>query len=275
MSDLFSPLRTPGAEPLPATPAEIRQRGDRARRRRSALVAGGAALAVAAVASGALLLGPDGSADPQPAPAPTRTDAPESPDAPETSDTPVVPDTIPADFPLAVGMIEDPDEANADPWLGDIDYCDASSSMADTAVDDRFAQTLVPGDNQFRSLELFASAREAKARALDHVGKFRSCPQFTTEVGSVARTEVGESGLGDQGWTVTRDFTSNGKPQFGQEVYQVVRSGNALLITRRSNEGPGSTDPERFRLFALHDTESVMDLVGAMCPWSEEGCVGG
>lgn len=266
MSDLFSPLRTPSAEPLPASPAQIRDRGDRARRRRTALLGAGAAAAVAAVASGVLLLGPEPATEIQP--------APPAPSTPEQSEPPADPDTIPADFPLAEGMVEG-ETTHDDPWLADIDYCNTSSSMSDTAIDDRFAASLMPGVNQFRSLELFPSAREARARALDHVEQFRSCPAYTTSVGSVAHTQVTDSGIGDQGWSVTRDFMNDGEPQFGQEVYQVVRSGPLLLVTKHVNEGPGSTDPEAFRMFALQDRESTMDVVQAMCPWSEASCVGG
>lgn len=259
MPDLFSPLRD-STESLPAGPEDIRRRGDRARRRRTALRGGVAVAAVAAVASGVLLLGPAPAPQIQPSPTPT-TDV-------------EAPTTIPADFPLAAGMIEG-DESNDDPWLADIDYCDASSSMADIAVDDRFVQRLQPQLNQARSLELFDSPRTAQARALDHVEKFRSCPAFTTQVGSVAGTVVARSGLGDEGWTVSRSFTNDGEPQFGQEIYQVVRSGNALLITEVKDEGPGSTDPQTFDRIVQRNTASIGELVAEMCLWSEEGCLGG
>ena len=68
---------------------------------------------------------------------------------------------------------------------------------------------------------------------------------------------------------------NDGEPQFGQEVYQVVRSGPLLLVTKHVNEIPGWTNPEAFRMFALQDRESTMDVVQAMCPWSEASCVGG
>jgi hypothetical protein len=69
-------------------PAEIRRRGDRLRRRRTALVAGGAALTVAlAVGTPVLARSSDHARDVQPAPSP----------APRAGWT----TTVPADFPLA------------------------------------------------------------------------------------------------------------------------------------------------------------------------------
>lgn len=193
MSDLFAPLRSPATEQPPTRPAEVRRLGDRARRRRTTLQAAGAAAAVAAIASGVLLLGPGPAAEPQPAPS-----APTTPQPSQQSEPTAVPapTRVPADFPLERGLVEG-DVENSDPWHADIEYCDTGTSMADLAVDDRFAQSRVPGLNQFRSLELFAGVAQARARALDHVQKFRSCPEHTTPTGTVARTEVTENGLGD------------------------------------------------------------------------------
>lgn len=60
MSDPFEELGRMGGAGLPVTPLpaeEVRRRGDRMRRRRNALGAAGAAIAVAVVASGALFVG--------------------------------------------------------------------------------------------------------------------------------------------------------------------------------------------------------------------------
>jgi hypothetical protein len=61
----------------PASPADVRRRGDRLRRRRTTMAAAGAALAVALVATPvAVLAGDDGSRDAEPAPAVTTTATP-------------------------------------------------------------------------------------------------------------------------------------------------------------------------------------------------------
>lgn len=265
MSDLFSPLRD-STEPLPTSPDDIRRRGDRARRRRTALQGGVALAAAAAVASGVLLLTPEPARQIQPAP-PSPTPSPTEVEAPTM---------IPADFPLEAGLIEGGKVTEA-PWLADIQYCgDASASLADTGVDAASLLSKQPMITQARSLELFDSADEARARAEGHVGKFEACPRSTLDSGaSYASTRVSDSGIGDQGWTVRRTFTSGGEPQFGQQIYQLVRSGNALLITGTYAEGPGSTDLKAFERAVRTDTRSIHDVVRAMCAWSEEGCVGG
>src|SRR6476659_78805 len=99
MSDLFDPLRDMTREPASSLPAtEVRRRGDRQRRRRTAVQVIGGAAAVAVVAFGALTV-----ADRSPS---TSREVPPASQGPSPTPAAGPVTRVPDGFPLDDGMLD-------------------------------------------------------------------------------------------------------------------------------------------------------------------------
>ncbi|WP_134767822.1 hypothetical protein [Nocardioides sp. 1609] len=103
LADRLRDLATGTPAMNPASPTDVRRRGDRLRRRRTALTTAGGALAVGLVATPVFVLTHgDAGGDPQPAPPPsTSSAAPTDPPSPD----PTTPDDDPSSSPLPATLL--------------------------------------------------------------------------------------------------------------------------------------------------------------------------
>lgn len=279
MSDLFEPLRGHDAhDPYDAvepglSPADVRRRGDRLRRRRTVVTVAGSAAAVAAIALGATLVGNGTS---------LRGDAP-----PAGRPTPTVVEQgarIPDSFPLATGISATTGDSDFTvrgpgrdiPFVAELQVCNASYSPADRAVDRLTFTSTGPEFFEGRDLSLYADAATASAAARDLATKFADCPRYSTDSGTTAvvtRTAANQPGdLGDESWIVKRGYEVDGQPTLGEEVLVIARTGTAVLVTRTADEGSGLMDEKAFDESVKRDLLGVRPVVAAMCTFSSEGC---
>ena len=266
MSDLFDPLRSLTDDPVQAPPAaEVRRRGDRIRRRRTALQSLGAACVVAVLVGGGVLV-TGASTDSSRMPAGPASDGP-TPTATTDRHGPV--SRIPDDFPLAAdvgpgGRITGPSHRLS--WVGDLQICAASYSPADLEVD-HLALAADGADGSFvgRQLLLFPSEQTARTMAGDLVATYQGCPEYKLQRTTV-RNQVEDSALGDQGWTVLQTQMRADGTTSSASVVHVVRVGRSVLVAETSVPGNApAPDP---------DTAAVAlgAVVGGMCLFTPGGC---
>jgi hypothetical protein len=299
MSDLLGPLRDHGDDtirPLPAS--EVRHRGDRLRRRRAALQIAATAAAVAVIAGGMALLGAGGGAAgpvpppssqlPRPAPSQTPSDGAPSPQPIEVTFPPVDPAvppsgwraSVPSDFPLDEGYpTEAFDEydltkpgANVPAFGYEIAPCGQAFIRVADSSDRLAARFKAPEDYRARELTVYVSADAAQENLVHFVDLFAHCPVDPwkgSEEGATT-TEIRRSGLGDEGWTVITRAEMFGAPAPGMTVFEVVRVGNALLLT--SESGEGGVGPDRGARSIRESGGQAEPLVEAMCVFAATAC---
>jgi hypothetical protein len=280
MSDLFDPLREMTREPVSSLPpTEVRRRGDQQRRRRTAVQVLGGAAAVAVVALGAI-----GVADRSPSTSREVPPASQGPSPTATENATSGPVTrVPAGFPIDQGMIqadtvEGPSRAVFP--LRDITICGdmASYSPASVETDAVGVQhtSAESGPGQWRVLMVYPDAGTAHRMARDLVGKYEACPRYDTDTGDTghgeALTEVTPRQLGDEAWTVKRGAMFNGAPTIGEDIYVVVRVGNAVIYSWAGAETSGLTNPQGFERNAQAELDGLAAPVAAMCVFTETGC---
>lgn len=281
MPDLFDALKgTPdplGRPPLPAD--EVRRRGDRMRRRRTAGSAVGAALAVALVVGGGIALSGELSTGTGPAPLP-----PANQTSTGVSDPSPTPEggwriTIPTGFPLAddlprtVGSDGEIAGPGRDVRLFDTPFeaC-GRKTMLGAPEDDLKVRLTLPEWYDGRQLLAYADDVEARQVLTDLVGVYAQCPEqtYAGPPDTVATNKVLPADLGEEGYVVQRTFTTEGLPTTGLELIHVVRVGNALLVTLQSTEGGASEEGTAGDL-ADRDT-ALAPVAEAMCVFSADGC---
>lgn len=256
-NDLFESFTTMDQthlHPLPAS--EVRRRGDRLRRRNTALaVAGGTVAAMTAIGA-PLALTQGGGADRDSLP--IATDGP-SPDAVQWRTS------IPEDFPLTEGMPttnvlsgtpvetregyepQAPGPCGGPAWdvSGALDSLQAIFQDTEGGVD--------------RTVSAFPDDASAGARLDELSERARSCDSRQIRVAWV------EQDLGDQS-VVFADVWDDGTAY----LHQAVRVGNAVLYTTAYFNGGGDPDVvERTWRQAEQDTA---DVVSAMCVFSADPC---
>ena len=280
MSDPFDTLKhlDEGAAG-PALPAsEVRRRGDRMRRRRTAVRALGAACAVAVITTGGIALGGDLTGS-SPQPPPASQDADTTPDGTRSAEPRPVVTEIPAGFPLAEGYPADTgsDETLVGPAADAqaferLDVCDKLAYPTVGHVDRLAVVFTQPED--YRARELTTYADDASARdALTHlVETYRACPResFGGTPETVTVTDVRQTGLGDDGYAVVQSYEADGRTAIGLTQVQAVRVGNALLLSTTSNEGWG--DAEGVDAAVRDEEASLAPVADAMCTFSDAGC---
>jgi hypothetical protein len=270
VSDLFAPLRS--SEPAPPTPPEqVRRRGDRIRRRRTAGQVLGAAVLVGAVVTGGALLDDSGP----------RTSPPGPVDRPsQTVEPPVAP--APVDLSridLTLGWTVDGDSRLKGPGprvaaFSDFTVCDRSYPAGRPEPLERLAAALErPEDLRFREATTYADAATAQAALDRFVGLFRACPEDPAGGGTaVSRNEVRPVDVGDGGHSVLRTYVADDLPQLGMETVHAVRVGNVLLLTSQHDEGSGALDmPQSRQRVAETTATQVAPLVEELCD-VVEGC---
>jgi hypothetical protein len=253
----------PGAPSPVLPPAEIRRRGDRLRRRRTALVAGTGALALAlAVGAPVLALRGGGSARPpvQPAPSP----------APIHRVDWIT--RVPAEFPLADGL---PRSATAttrpDPDLTPI--CGQwQLRFEDSAVVRYVGES---EDRAQRMLVLFADARSADAQLRALRAATSGCEPIPGPPGSGLRTTYGAVPFGpvasqaDESYAFYEQVEHDDGLVSGLTLVEVTRTGNALYLDA-SYGAAGGDDVIATELQRLQDASRVP--LEAMCTFSATTC---
>lgn len=277
MSDPFDTLKHLDEGPArPALPAsEVRRRGDRMRRRRGAMQALGATLAVVTIVGGGFAVGGELTDGARPVPPPASQGP--SPVDPKPEDDWRT--AIPADFPLDQGFPEaDFSESELTPPGPDVqpfEYVEACEKGVFPTIQAREGLGTVfqqPEDMRSRLLTTYADADEAHGVLTAVVQGFDACPResYGGVPESVALTEVRETGVGDEGYAIVRTYESGGHPAIGLGQIHVVRVGNALLLLSTSNEGGGTKqDVERQ---VEEQTAQTQALAEAMCIFSLAGC---
>lgn len=255
------------------SPAEVRRRGDRMRRRRTVFQAVGAAAAVAVIATGGTFVttnltsaeppvGPAGPASTSPTPTPTPAASPEP--APEGGWL----TEPPQGFPLDAFLPESPRESG-DAMLF---ACSDSTTLPvlDTAV---YSEGVwVPGpEQQDRHLYLFPSGTQARTAYESVREAWRGCPPSPLEAGAEFRFEVTD-GRPDRFWVFREAYDASGEaaPELGAAaIYEVRLYGNALFaasIWEPSGESPLLTD-------AGADFDNALTQIdAASCVFLSGGC---
>ncbi len=278
MSDLFDPLRDMPREPVSSLPAaEVRRRGDRQRRRRAAVQVLGGAAAVAIVALGATSL-----ADRSPS---SYREVPPASQGPSPSEQAAGPATrVPDGFPLDQGMAEAASVRGPSRkalWLTDMTICGdvAPYSPADVTTDAVGVMHDDTGYSQRRQLMVYPDAATAHRMARDLVAEFEGCPRYDTDTGDTghgeALNEVTPRELGDEAWTVKNGAMFDGAPTIGENIYAVVRVGNAVLYSWAGGETSGLTNPPGFERNAQAELDGLAGPVAAMCVFTGAGCGAG
>lgn len=119
---------------------------------------------------------------------------------------------------------------------------------------------------------MYGDSGAARAVLEELVGLYDNCPKdrFEGPPDTVVVSTVRPVPLGEEGYLVTRTFSTDGMRVPGFELLHVVRVGNALLVSNLSNEG-GATDASVARQLGQREPV-VADVAAAMCIFSESGC---
>lgn len=185
----------------------------------------------------------------------------------EPSPEPVTP--IPADFPLAVGMVEDGgdydvSEPSADgDGMGQVEMCGRVVwPAADTSggpVARLVTGAVGPEYADSRELLVHADAEQALAAMAAIRTAAAECRSFDNQVWTVLDRDTGYD-------TVTMGLTySDG---LGSSVFQVTRVGSARLMVQTYGEGSlASLDDDADQV-----TETTGKIVPAMCVFTKTGC---
>jgi hypothetical protein len=254
---------------LPAT--EVRRRGDRMRRRNTALATVGGVVA-AAVFIGtpvALLSGNNDEDGVQPAPpAPTQTDDPGSGQWLTE---------IPAEFPLADrfpetnGLDGSPTEVVDDPRVTPIELCDISWPTVTPVDATGVSYTGESEDTGTRVLMLLEDDAAAAAALSELRDSVQACPHQPTGGGdSVLLSSLVDFDLGtEESVVVAQQVQFDDGLISDLTVTEVARSGNAVWIETSYGSAAGP-DVIEFETERLRERAAVP--LGAMCAFTADGC---
>ena len=280
MPDLFDPF-TDLREVPPAfgSAADARHRGDRLRRRRTATVVAGSALAVALTVGGVAWsqVGTPGTSPAPVAPAPT----PSTPDDSPTLPPEQTPSTaIASGFPLADGWPEADGEElrlqGPSPRLDALDGAVVCGEVRDLrptgAVEQlgaRLSGIVFGGD---RLLVTFPEAADARAALAQTVAALDRCPASPDAPAGeeVLVSKAEPVGLGEEAVRVTMGSQVDGEWALNSTIYHVVRQGNALLLAYDSGKGGGSD--AAIAIEQRTSARAIGGVVEAMCVYRDGGC---
>ncbi|NYD56118.1 hypothetical protein BKA08_000356 [Nocardioides marinisabuli] len=265
--DLFATFTHQGlpVEPLPA--AEVRRRGDRMRRRRTALVAVGSVAAVgvlvatplALVAGGADSSRPLDPAGPGPASASSTT---------STADVDWL-TAVPEDLPLLDGLPEGA-ERYPDYTQQIVGPCGGPGFTADGALDteDAIWTDGVEASEQ-RAVAVYADDAAATAAVDDLRAQLAACEQPAPRGDSIWAVEQA-SDLGEQSYVFVNSWYADGEQTGDAHVHQLVRVGNAVLYDNANFGGAG--DPAVVDLTVEQVREDSAYVVSSMCVFAADPC---
>jgi hypothetical protein len=283
MSDPFETLthldEVPVDPTLPA--AEVRRRGDRMRRRRTAVRALGAACAVAVITTGGIALGGNltGAAPPPvttQGPSPLPSEPPTDGGSPRTQQALSIPDG----FPLLEGLpAEDVDtERKAEQNLGTARIFDPCHNNADAAVetgrtDYRNVTQSGPAYTYLREIVVYESSSAADEAMLLAKGELERCPQYLYDDG-ISR-DLWEPAPASERTIKADDFileVNHGYSDYGITTlatsWVVVRVGNAIVSLALDGEFGASKGSTRDVVDGELD---VYDAIApSMCLFADE-----
>lgn len=252
----------PRMDLLPAS--EIRRRGDRMRRRRTAAVTVAGVLA-AAVAIGAPVVALSGSGEDrgvQPAPQPTP--APTVP--PQGWVT-----TIPDDFPLTAGFA-DPDATPNDGLAGDANLSVACRSDGFAGFTDN-AVVSYQGESEDREVRILAVYPDAAAAAADLAelrGALDGCVPIPAGKGTTMVSEPVEVDFGtDESFAFTQQVRHDDGLLSDLSVFEVARTGNAIYVDT-SYGAAGGDQVVAAELERLEQNSAAP--LGALCAFAVDPC---
>ena len=249
----------PAMDLLP--PSEIRRRGDRMRRRRTALVAAGGVLA-AAIAIGTPVVALNGASDndidPAPSPAPT-----------EPAGGWVT--TIPEDFPLTSGF-PDPDATPHDGLAGDPSLSVACRSDGFAGFTDNAVVTYQgeSEDRQVRMLILYPDDATAEADLAELRDAVDGCPPKPVSQGTTMISEPVEADFGtEESFAFSQQIRHDDGLVSDLSLFEVARTGNAIYVDMAYTAAGGdqAVEVELERL----EKNSAAPL-GALCAFAVEPC---
>jgi hypothetical protein len=177
--------------------------------------------------------------------------------------------TIPADFPLGVGMVEDGGDYEVSPPSADddgvppVEMCGRVVWPAGDSSGGPVARLVTgavgPEYADRRELLVHADAEQALAAMAAIRRAAEECRSFDNQVWTVLDEDTGHD-------TVTMGLTySDG---LGSSVFQVTRVGSARLMVQTYGEGSlASLDDDADQV-----TETTGKIVPAMCVFTKTGC---
>jgi len=248
-----------GRDPLPA--AEVRRRGTRMRRRQAALAAVGGIAAVGVIAAPILAVtAGSGPEEVQPAPAPAVSWLERVPEGfpltdgmPETNGHDGSPVTAEPGFAQEV-----PGPCGTEPW---------TPERPVPAVDGR--QAIYTGESEggeARTLAVYADDRSAQ-EALDAIDEaVATCDPGSG--GTVITASELPSDLGEESLVWMNAWGDRSGPTGDAHLHQVVRVGNALLLTSTFFGGAG--DPAVVEATAADEAADAAGVIAAMCVFGAE-----
>ncbi|ANH36728.1 hypothetical protein I601_0275 [Nocardioides dokdonensis FR1436] len=254
--DVFATYKDLGVSVHPLPASEVRRRGDRMRRRRTALATVGivAAVGVLVATPLALVAGGDDSSRPI------------DPAAPSTVEWRT---TVPDDFPLASGM-PDGAERSADYAQQVVGPCGGPGFTAEGALDteDVIWTDGVEASEQ-RALAVYADDTAAAAALDDVREQLGACEEPSERGDSIAAAEQ-PSDLGEESFVFVNEWYAAGEPTGEAHVNQLVRVGNAVLYDNANFGGAG--DPAVVDLTVAQTREDSAYAVSSMCVFAADPC---
>lgn len=244
----------PGTPMTPLPAAEVRRRGDRIRRRNNVLAGAAAVAVVAAIVTPVAVL-----AD--------RDDSRSIDPAPQTDWV----TTVPADFPLNNGMFGEP-KVTTRSGIDDIELCETTAwSPTDPVgtVDLAGARFEENEAYQGRTLALYSDATSAEAAMAEIRTGVENCPRDENGTGLPLVNELVSLDLSGDDWLTVVQQAKDAASFSDLTVWEVVRSGNALLID--SSFGMAGGDQVVSDTAALLANRSEI-VRGQLCVFSADPC---
>jgi len=250
----------PPMNPLPAS--EIRRRGDRLRRRRTAAVTVGGLLAAVAVATPVVALA-RGGADHSVAP------APQPPAASAPADGWVT--TVPDDFPLTAGFADEGAEPTGalgqDPSLAVACGSEGFSGFTDNAV------VTYQGESEDRAMRILvlypdgAAAEAELARLREDVAD--CAPSQVAEGTTMVVTPVAVDLGTEESFAFTEQIQHDDGLVSDLSLFEVARTGNAIYVDM-SYGAAGGDQVVPGEVKRLKERSAVP--LGALCTFAVEPC---
>ncbi|QIX25850.1 hypothetical protein ncot_03995 [Nocardioides sp. JQ2195] len=202
----------------PLTPAEVRRRGDRVRRRNNGVMALGAAAAIAVVATSGVFVSNAVDRGEEPSPAtPSRTEQTEQP----------VLSAIPDDFPIDVGMGSA--EVTETGRMDELDFCGTLPLADRSPVDVRSAEVAGGETLVTRTVYLLGDQQTARATQVGILDAARDCAAEGSADGTVEIQRADDAWPGN---TITTDLGPGAETEPTVQVVNVMTNGAAVLVTQ-------------------------------------------
>lgn len=230
------------------SPGEIRRRGDRMRRRNTALATVGGVAAVALIVTPLSFLATRGDDGASPGPADRGSSVVDTTTSEPTPDPTSDPGDglIPTDFPLAANLPAENEDGTAvtvkrdDASNGGLSFCSQPAWDPTDPAETASVEFSAPEDFRRRMLSAYFSPQEARDAFDKILARVQDCPVDSDEGFETAYEIVAQS---DDSFTVTTRFRpAEGDFDLGLEVQQFFVSGNALLWSFDYGEGGGSEE---------------------------------